>query len=205
MEKELLPVGVVLQRVDRISPYLPKTYLYEGLMAYSDTPFDGFEKSEEAKALQMEFYDWLICQKEDGTYGMTPEAFYTPVFMRRFIDRCLKYNFQIKCLFIEYDGDERFWKFEYPRGRFMGYEVCDAPRSPDLCRCLDRVEYAEHRSKLNSLGIFKTYEDALAYKEAYEKEYYSGTSPFARPVAPTLNLNVYRLTRVEFFPDYVPR
>lgn len=205
MEREFLPVGVVLQRVDRISPYLPKTYLYEGLSAYSDTPFDDFDESEEAKALQMEFYDWIICQNPDGTYGVTPEAFYSPVFMRRFIDRCVRNGIQIKCLYIEYDGDEKYWKFERPRGHFMGYEVCDAPRSPDLCRCLDREEYAEHREKLNCLGLFKTYEDAVEYKEAYEKEYYSGSSPFARLVAPTLKLNVYKLIKVEFFPDYVPR
>ena len=133
-----------------------------------------------------------------------PEAFYSPVFMRRYINLCQKCRMNLRFLFLEYDGDEALWKFDIPQGMVLGYEVCDTPRSFDLLHCLEREEYTEHREKLNYMGLFTNHADALLYKESYEKEYYSGASPYYRDISPKLKLHVFRLTYIKSFPDYIP-
>lgn len=204
MDDQFKPVGVVIQNLDAVSNRLPKSYFYEGIMTYSDTPLERINDIREAAALQQEFYDWIICQNEDGGYGMKPEAFYSPVFMRRYINLCQKCRMNLRFLFLEYDGDEALWKFDIPQGMVLGYEVCDTPRSFDLLHCLEREEYTEHREKLNYMGLFINHADALLYKESYEKEYYSGASPYYRDISPKLKLHVFRLTYIKSFPDYIP-
>ena len=41
MPAKLVPMGIVLQRLDAVASQLPETYEYEGLSSYNDTPLDG--------------------------------------------------------------------------------------------------------------------------------------------------------------------
>ena len=167
MPAKLVPMGIVLQRLDEVASQLPETYEYEGLSSYNDTPLDGIYDEPEAVALQHEYYDWILCQKPNGIYTVKPEAFYTPVFLRRYLSLCADLCLQVRCLFVEYDGAEPLWRFELPEIRAVGYEVCQTPRSLAIARSLDRQCFSKYRHMLNHLGLFDTLETASSFRDAY--------------------------------------
>ncbi len=211
MAIKFVPLGVVLQRMDRISTRIPQKFDYEGLTAYSDTPLDDVDDIDDieitdmqkAKDLQMEFYDWITSQKPNGSYTTNPEAFYTPVFLRRYLNMCNQLNIPVKCLFVDYDGEERMWKFERPNGILLGYEVCNTPRNTDVICCLDMDCYAKHRTRLNKLGLFNTPEDANSFKMSYEELYHEKEKYYRKDQMFDLDMHIFRIYQMEEYPDFL--
>lgn len=203
MSAKLVPMGVVLQRLDEVANDLPETYEYEGLSSYNNTPLDGICNEPEAIALQREYYDWILCQKPDGTYTVKPEAFYTPVFLKRYLSLCAELRLQVRCLFVEYDGAEPLWRFKLPEIRAMGYEVCHTPRSLVIARSLDRPGFSKYRHILNRFGLFDTLETASSFKDAYVREYEEASAFRRSGQLEPPDIHICRLYTIEAFPESV--
>ena len=201
MPAKLVPMGIVLQRLDAVASQLPETYEYEGLSSYNDTPLDGIYDEPEAVALQHEYYDWILCQKPNGIYTVKPEAFYTPVFLRRYLSLCADLCLQVRCLFVEYDGAEPLWRFELPEIRAVGYEVCQTPRLLAIARSLDRQCFSKYRHMLNHLGLFDTLETASSFRDAYIREYEATAAFFRSDQLEPPDIHICRLYNIEAFPD----
>lgn len=208
MAIRFVPLGVVLQRLDRFSYRLPLKFNYEGLVAYCDTPLDDLEgldkvDDQKAKDLELEFYDWIICQRSNGTYTTKPEAFYTPVFLRRYLNMCDELKLPVRRLFVDYNGEEALWKFDRPNGLLPGYEVCNAPRDPEVICSLDMDRFAVHRAELNRIGLFKTPEGACSFKKDYEEFYREQEKYYRSDQLFDLNLHIFRIYEMEEYPDFL--
>ncbi len=200
MSKIFKPVGIVIQDLERIPHRLPKNYEYDGICAYYDNPLEDKDIHSDAKLLQQEFYDCITYQKQNGIFSVYPEAIYSPLFAERYLKACVKLKKLVKCLFIEYDGETRFWNYELPRLELLGYEVCSTPRDTRIIDALDSDYYTNFRNMLNCYGIFSKASHAEAFKEQYEYDF-KNNSLNENTVCP--ELHIFKVYEIKEFPHYI--
>lgn len=94
---------------------------------------------------------------------------------KEFIDCCKSRNYILRYLFIQSTFGDEIWNGEFPKGDFLGYEICEIPFDAyTFFEVFMNDRYNEYAFKLNENGLFKTEVDALAFKREYERDLAAG-------------------------------
>lgn len=166
------PNGFVVQQDGWIPKWreYAKDFNYHGISAFSDYPLYDYRLEPECKAMMDEV--WWVCK--DGNF-IERSIISDSDLLRRYVALCGRYDIPLRLLFLESEIEDFLWSDPLPEMKFIGYEYCECPFDCQVVSDLSWYEpFDKHRAKLNEYGLFKTLEDALAFKADYDQAFQSG-------------------------------
>ncbi len=153
--------GFIVQDYNQLW-YVPDKYNYMGISAFVTFPLDLINKASARE---------LAKRQQTRTLGEQLEMLEfisDKSLLKEYCKACIEYRISIRLLFLESLYDNEIWSTCNPEGRCIGYECCPIPIDYQIMSDLDWVnELSEYVNKVNSFGLFNTYEDAVNFKSKY--------------------------------------
>ena len=121
-----------------------------------------------------ELSDRLFHKFQDDYY-MTLEFVSDPDLLYDYLLKCKELNIEVRVLQIESEYFSEISEYEFPKARFIGYEVCEIPFDSQVITDFDwYIPLHQFYSNLNQYGLFESIKHALQFKNAYEYEVQNG-------------------------------
>lgn len=167
--------GILIQELKKRDLFIEKyakTFIYGGVHALNTAPLVWFEKDKEA----YELFRRQNCKKIGENEYESTDFFTDMELLKAYIAKCSSLQIPLRFLFVESNGyTEEIWPYEMPNTEFLGYEVMEIPLDPwTLLDLANREQYEKYRQMLNENGLFKTEEEAMDFREIYQKELDAG-------------------------------
>ena len=97
---------------------------------------------------------------------------------KKYIDMCKSRGISMRFLFVQSTYKDEIWNGNVPEGKFLGYEVDELASDPytlmDLFGLNNADLYRKYVARLNEYALFETEEDAVAFKQEYERDLAEG-------------------------------
>lgn len=165
----MLPNGIIIQQLTNPGRY-SFSFPYNGVNAFHQYPLCGIHDPE-CLALTKEVFSK---ETNDGYYIQT-EFMSSMELVNRYLRCCKKHRIPVRALFIESDYTDEIWTDTIPDMKFLGFEYCSLPFDNQIITDMDWSPcLSGFRSKLNANGLFDSFADAEAFREAYLKRMSEG-------------------------------
>ena len=167
--KQLQPNGFVVQDIST-AMFIPTNFKYSGINAFCTFPLDSFSDKLSKSVSERQFAK----RSEDGKYEIL-EFISDPALLTEYLSVCQQKNIQIRLLLVESSYEHEVWNDPIPDRTILGFEYCSFPADEQIVSDIDW--YPPLRCfwhKLNSFGLFNSYQEAESFKKSYDKYVASG-------------------------------